>query len=137
MTENNTLDALADHAHQQTIGSSTADGLAAIRRAVQDAYDLGTSASEQPAAPRLTLAEERTAFGQAANPAKREGFVLNAVNTIKPEQITEHGEDALLAWIRQTLRELAANGADPMKDATIQIVGMDDGTVVVTGEAGV
>ena len=29
------------------------------------------------------------------------------------------------------------NGADPMKDATIQLVGLPDGTVVVTGEAGV
>lgn len=77
----------------------------------------------------------RTSFGQPADPQKRQGFVLNVVHTIQPEQIAEHGEDALLAWIRQTLRELAANGANVLADASLQIVGMPDGVVVVTGEA--
>lgn len=105
-----------------------------IYAALNDAYELGAMSVPEPPASTATPAEQLTAFGQALDQTKRAGFVAQVVHTIDPEKIAEHGEDVLLAWIRQTLRELAQGGADPMKDATVQIVGMEDGTVVVTGE---
>lgn len=80
-------------------------------------------------------AQPRTALGQPVDAATRQGMIAQAVHTIAPEKVAEHGEDVLLAWIRQSLRELAATGADPLRDASVMIVGMDDGTVVVTAEA--
>ena len=62
------------------------------------------------------------------------GMIVRAIHTVKADQLAEHGEVAVMAWIRQSLRELAALGANPMVDATVQLVGMDDGTLVVTAE---
>jgi hypothetical protein len=62
------------------------------------------------------------------------GMIVQAVHTIRADQLDEHGEDAILAWIKQALRELAAGGANPYLDATVQLVGMNDGTLVVTAE---
>ncbi len=80
-------------------------------------------------------AAPRTAIGQPADAATRQSMVAQVIHTITPEKIAEHGEDALLAWIRQSLRECAAAGANPFADASVMIVGMPDGTVVVTAEA--
>jgi hypothetical protein len=80
-------------------------------------------------------AAPRTAIGQPADETTRQGMIARAVHTIPPEKIAEHGETVLLAWIQQSIRELAQAGADPFRDVSLMIVGMQDGTVVVTGEA--
>ncbi len=135
-TKTETLAALVD-GYMNTPATDENEARTQLLAALNDAYDLGAMSVPQPPASTATPAEKLTAFGQALDRSKREGFVLNVVHTIEPDKVAEHGEDVLLAWIRQTLRELAANGADPLKDATVQIVGLPDGTVVVTGEAGV
>lgn len=79
--------------------------------------------------------DDRTAFGQNPDPAKRAGLVAQVVHSIRPEQFAEHGIPVLGAWCTQVLRDLATNGARPEKDATIMFVGMADGAIIITGEA--
>lgn len=122
------LKALADELVQTIFELGAKEATAAALSALRDAYELGAMSKPEP------TPAPRTAFGQPANPDQQAGFVARAVHTIPAEKIAEHGEDALLAFMRQTMRELAQTGADPFRDMTIQVVGMPDGASIVAGE---
>lgn len=129
MTEiTTTLEAIADGYMNATAGSES-EARTQLIAALRDAYELGAMSKPEPApAPR-------TAFGQAANPDQRAGFLAHVMHSIPAQVIEQHGENALLAMLRQTMRDLAQTGADPFRDMSIQVVGMPDGASVVTGEA--
>lgn len=63
------------------------------------------------------------------------GMVVSVAHTVSADKIAEHGpEVAMTAYLRQCMRELAANGARPEKSSSYEVVGMLDGTIVVTAE---
>lgn len=114
---------LRDLIHE--VGATTPSKSAAIADA------LFTAGVRPPVA-----AAPRTAIGQPADATTRQGMIARAVHPINADTIAEHGvEVSIMAYLQQSIRELAQLGADPAKDSSFMVVGMEDGTVIVTAEA--
>lgn len=125
-TTSDTLEALADGLFAAPISRDRA--IAALR----DAFELGQLAAT-PTTPPPTPA--RTALGLPTDPEKRAGLMVQTVHLITADKVAEHGaETVIMAWIQQTLRQIAANGGNPAIDATVSVTGMDDGAITITGE---
>lgn len=139
MTESNptateTLAALVD----EQIGALTARGSysgpqlrAALLQLARDSYELGRLAESPTAPPR---ASARDTFG-ARRGTPTEGLAVHVVHGIKGEDYDRDGEMCLLAWIQQTFREIAQNGADPAKQLTLDLARLENGNILLTAEA--
>lgn len=105
-----------------------------IAGALHDAFELGKISPTARTAVDMT-----DLLGPGALPPATPttpGLMARVVHTIEPAAFAEHGPELpLLAYLQQSVRELAAHGAQPHRDMTLQVVGMVDGTTVVTGEA--
>lgn len=99
-----------------------------LARAIRDAFEVGKlgPTAANPVKPSATP----VVAGDKA------GMFASAVHTISAEKIAEHGpEVAITAYLRHAMRELAANGCRPDQGSSFEVVGMLDGTIVVTAEA--
>lgn len=105
-----------------------------IEAALLDAYDAGKLHDAPASSPRAG-AMARTALGERMRPGA--GLMVQIAHTIKAEDFAEHGEVALLAWVQQSMRELAANGASPERDSTYQFVQLGDGTITISAEGAI
>lgn len=133
-TPTETLSALCD----EQIGKLTARGSysrpqlhATLLQLARDAYELGRLAESPTAQPR---ASARDTFG-ARTGALTEGLAVHVVHGIKAEDYARDGELCLLAWIQQTFREIAQNGADPAKQLTLDLARLENGNILLTAEA--
>lgn len=128
MPERHAIDEITDEL-LKTLPQLGAIHRPSVRLAIRDAYELGSLSPKTVEEPK-PLTPLGLKLGEA-----RAGFVATAVNTFNPTERPEPAELQLMAWLQQGFREVAAAGANPLNDAAAQIVGMEDGTVVVTVEA--
>lgn len=139
MTESNptateTIAALVDDIVKRLVseGAYTVTQLrAALLQLTRDAYELGRLAEAPTAPPR---ASARDTFG-ARTGAPTEGLAVHVVHGIKAEDYARDGELCLLAWVQQTFREVAQNGADPAKQLTLDLATLENGNILLTAEA--
>lgn len=141
-----TADALADIARPLLPAIAEAsDGraaLAVIVSALRDAFELGQLAVIAANAPHPTTPtadEPRNAFGQVVG-AEGPGFLVEVRKVITAEQIAKRAaegvaaEHVVLAWILQSMREIASNGGNPLRDASVRLTGKPNGDVLLEAE---
>jgi len=60
---------------------------------------------------------------------------VTVTHTVAADVLSEHGEDAVLAWVRQSLRELAQHHPAPLEHTVVTIKTNSDASVTIVTRA--
>jgi len=60
---------------------------------------------------------------------------VTVTHTVSADVLSEHGEDAVLAWVRQSLRELAQHHPAPLAETYLTLKTNPDGSVTIVTRA--